>query len=84
MAVGLDYKYVLSHECYRHGLYQSVSRTNYLNCNKLYLGMDAAIEKRKFGVKIVPKTVYVQQGDNFNMELIGAVYGKNKFEKKPL
>jgi 7-keto-8-aminopelargonate synthetase-like enzyme len=82
MAVGLDYQYVLSHECYRHGLYQSVFRTNLLDCNKLYLGMDAAIEKRKFGVKVVAKTVYVQEGDNFNMELIGAVYGKSAQEKK--
>jgi hypothetical protein len=46
--------------------------------------MDAAIEKRKFGVRVVPKTVYVQQGDNFTMELIGAVYGKSTLEKKIL
>ena len=84
MAVGLDYKYLLSHECYRNGLYQAVYRTNLLNCDKLYLGMDAAIEKRKFGVQVIPKSVYVQAGDNFNMELIGAIYGKSVGEKKSL
>jgi 7-keto-8-aminopelargonate synthetase-like enzyme len=76
MAVGLDYKYLLSHECYRQALYQSVVRANFLNCNRLYLGMDASIEKQKFGVKVIPKAVYIQEKDNFNMELMSTLYGK--------
>lgn len=78
MAVGLDYDYVLSHGCYRQGLYQSVVRANMLKCPKLYLGMDASIEKQKFGVKVIPKSTFVQASDNFNMELIGTVYSQSK------
>jgi hypothetical protein len=40
--------------------------------------MDASIEKRKFGVNVIPKSVFVQAADNFNMELIGAVYNQVK------
>jgi 7-keto-8-aminopelargonate synthetase-like enzyme len=76
-AVGLDYDYVLSHGCYRQGLYQSVVRANTLKCNKLYLGMDASVEKKRFGVSVIPKSVYVQANDNFNMELIGTMVNKN-------
>jgi 7-keto-8-aminopelargonate synthetase-like enzyme len=72
--VGLDYDYVVSHGCYRQTLYQSIVRANSLKCGKHYLGMDAAIEKQRFGVTVIPKSVYVQANDNFNMELIGAVY----------
>ncbi len=75
-AVGLDYDYVLSHGCYRQGLYQSLLRARALQCDKFYLGMDASVEKRRFGVKVIPKSVYVQTNDNFNMELIGIMINK--------
>lgn len=78
VAVGLDYNYVISHGCYRQILYQSVVRANHFKCDNLYLGMDASIEKQRFGVKIVPKSVYIQANDNFNMELIGSVYSQTK------
>jgi hypothetical protein len=76
MAVGLDYNYVLNYGAYRQALYQSVIRAHDLECDKLYLGMDASIEKRKFGAQIKPQSVYIQANDNFNMELIGTVYNK--------
>ncbi|HET8963676.1 MAG TPA: hypothetical protein VFM99_07255, partial [Chitinophagales bacterium] len=76
MAVGMDYDYVLTHGSYRQILYQSVLRANYLKCNKLYLGMDAAVEKRRLGVKVIPSSAYLQADDNFNMELMGIVYTK--------
>ncbi len=76
MTVGLDYNYVVNHGCYRQALYQSIVRANTLKCNKLYLGMDASIEKQRFGVEIIPKSVYVQANDNFNMELIETVHNK--------
>jgi hypothetical protein len=78
MAVGLDYDYVLSHGCYRQVMYQSVVRANELKCNKLYLGMDASIEKKRFGVAVYPKSVYVQANDNFNMELMGNLLGSKR------
>ncbi|HTH57542.1 MAG TPA: aminotransferase class I/II-fold pyridoxal phosphate-dependent enzyme [Cyclobacteriaceae bacterium] len=75
-AVGMDYDYVLTHGCYRQGLYQTVLRTNALGCDKLYLGMDASIEKKRFGVDVIGKSVYIQANDNFNMELIGTLKSK--------
>lgn len=75
-AVGLDYDYVLSHGCYRQGLYQSLVRANKLNCNMFYMGMDASVEKKRFGAKVIAKSVYVQANDNFNMELIGTMVNK--------
>lgn len=76
MAVGMDYNYVLSHGSYRQILYQSVLRANQLKCNKLYLGMDASVEKKRLGVKVIPSSAYLQADDNFNMELMGIVYTK--------
>jgi len=72
----MDYDYVLTHGCYRQGLYQTVLRTNALGCDKLYLGMDASIEKKRFGVDVIGKSVYIQANDNFNMELIGTLKSK--------
>lgn len=77
MAVGLDYDYVIEEGAYRVGLYESVVRANELKCDKLYLGMDAAVEKKRFGVEVIAKSVYIQADDNFNMELIGLMNNKN-------
>ena len=74
--IGLDYKYVISHGCYRQGVFQSILRANKLKSRKVYLGMDASIEKQKFGSRIIPKSVYVQTNDNYSMEFIGTVYDK--------
>lgn len=75
-AVGLDYDYVVNHGCYRQGLYQSLIRAKELGCNKFYLGMDAAVEKKRFGVTVIPACAYVQTNDNYNMELIGVMQNK--------
>jgi 7-keto-8-aminopelargonate synthetase-like enzyme/predicted N-acyltransferase len=72
--IGLDYDYVLTKGCYRQGVFQSILRANKLKCKRVYLGMDASIEKQKFGSRILPKCVYIQADDNFNMELISTVY----------
>ena len=40
--------------------------------------MDASIEKKKFGVKVTSKSVFIQASDNFTMELIGAVYSQKE------
>jgi 7-keto-8-aminopelargonate synthetase-like enzyme len=74
--VGLDYNYVVSHGCYRQILYQSILRANELNCENHYMGMDAAIEKQRFGTDVISKSVYIQADDNFNLELISTVYTK--------
>lgn len=75
MAVGLDYDFVLSHGCYRQCIYQAVKRANDLKCGSLYLGMDAAVEKKRFGTSVYSKSVYIQTNDNYNLELIGIMQG---------
>ncbi|HLZ15674.1 MAG TPA: hypothetical protein VKQ08_01485, partial [Cyclobacteriaceae bacterium] len=77
-AVGLNYDYVVDHGCYRQGLYQSLLRANTLGCDKFYLGMDASVEKKRFGVTVFPVCAYVQANDNFNLELIGTTYSSRK------
>ena len=76
MAVGIDYNYVYNFGCYRQVMYQCLLRANQLKSERLYLGMDAAIEKKRFGVEITLKSAYVQANDNFNMEFIGTVFNK--------
>jgi DNA-dependent RNA polymerase auxiliary subunit epsilon len=59
-----------------------VLRANALDSKKIYLGMDASVEKQKFGSRVVPKSVYVQSNDNYNMEFIETVYNKkSNYEK---
>ena len=77
MIIGLDYNYVLSHGCYRQGVYQSILRAHDLKCNKIYLGMDASVEKQKFGAKIIRKSNYIQCNQNYNMELINLIPNKS-------
>jgi hypothetical protein len=72
-AVGLDYNYVVNHGCYRLGLYHSMNRAHDLECEKFYVGMDAAVEKKRFGVSAIPVSAYVQTNDNYKMELIGII-----------
>ncbi len=73
-AVGIDYDYVIEHGCYRQGMFQSILRGNQLGVDKVYLGMDASVEKRRFGVKVLPKNAYIQADDNFNFEMIGSIH----------
>lgn len=72
-AVGLDYEYVIEHGCYRQAMYQSMVRAHSLQCGKFFLGMDAAVEKKRFGVTVEEVSAYVQTNDNYNMELIGVM-----------
>jgi hypothetical protein len=80
--IGLDYNYVVTHGCYRQGMFQSILRANRLKCNKVYLGMDASVEKKKFGSRVENKSVFIQTSDNYKMELIETVYNKGKRYEK--
>lgn len=72
-AVGLDYDYVVEHGCYRQSLYHSMNRAHDLGSERFYLGMDATVEKKRFGATPVQVSAYVQTNDNYNMELIGVM-----------
>lgn len=70
MVIGLDYDYNAKYNCYRQGLFQIVNRAIYRKTNKVYLGMDASIEKQKLGAKVHKKSIYLQMDDNFALETI--------------
>jgi predicted N-acyltransferase len=76
--LGMDYAYLESHNVYRQALLQVVRRARQLNVKKVYLGLSAVIEKRKFGAAVISKVAYVQTKDNFNMEVIGTMSVENK------
>jgi hypothetical protein len=68
MIVGIDYKTNAIHGTYRQILFQAVKRAAHLNCQKLFFGYGADIEKYKFGTRLVRKSAYIQADDNFMME----------------
>jgi 7-keto-8-aminopelargonate synthetase-like enzyme len=71
--IGMDYNYNDEFSIYRQALFQLVKRASIGKASKIYLGMDATVEKQKVGTQVVPKSVYIQADDNFNMELIESV-----------
>lgn len=71
--VGLNYEVNEEYSGYRQTLFQLLKKANKENYSKLFLGMDASIEKRKIGAKITPKSVYIQANSNYNMETISLI-----------
>jgi hypothetical protein len=70
VVIGLNYEYNSKYFCYRQALFQLLKRAVHLKANKVFLGMDASIEKQKMGVKIIPKSIYIQANNNYNMAVI--------------
>ena len=70
MIIGMNYAYNDKYFIYRQALYQMTKRGRHNNSKKIYIGMDASIEKQKLGAKVVAKSSYIQAEDNFNMELL--------------
>ncbi|HSH67449.1 MAG TPA: aminotransferase class I/II, partial [Bacteroidia bacterium] len=70
VVIGLDYEYNNKFFCYRQALFQLLKRANQLMINKVYLGMDATIEKQKVGATVIPKSIYIQANNNYNMDVI--------------
>jgi 7-keto-8-aminopelargonate synthetase-like enzyme/predicted N-acyltransferase len=68
--LGMNYDYLDKYNTYRQVIFQVLKRAKALGSPKVFLGLSATIEKRKFGAHIIPKVAYVQAKDNFNMEFI--------------
>jgi hypothetical protein len=68
--VGMNYELLDKYNTYRQAIYQVIKRANKVGSKKVFLGLSASIEKKKFGARIIPKVAYVQAKDNFNMEFI--------------
>jgi 7-keto-8-aminopelargonate synthetase-like enzyme len=75
--VGLDYSTVEKYNTYRQAIFQVVKRASSIHANRIFLGLSATVEKKKFGARAIPKFAYVQAKDNFNMEFIETMAVKN-------
>jgi 7-keto-8-aminopelargonate synthetase-like enzyme/predicted N-acyltransferase len=71
MFMGLDYDFLYDYKVYRQSVYQTIERANNLCAKRVYLGLGASLEKRKFGAKKVPKVTYLQSDDNYKLEVLG-------------
>jgi hypothetical protein len=73
MIIGMDYAFNTEYSIYRQALYQMTKKGRDNQNKRIYIGMDASIEKQKLGAKKIRKSTYVQAEDNFNMELISLI-----------
>lgn len=73
--VGLDYSFLERAKVYKQLLYRIVERAIELNCNEVYFGLTASLEKRKLGAIVKPQVAYMQMKDTFNISLLNLVIG---------
>jgi hypothetical protein len=67
---GLDYEYVAKYGAYRQMIYQFALRAKSLGMEIVHLGMDAEIEKRRFGAVAHKTCMYGQARADFNAALL--------------
>ncbi len=65
LVCGLDYTYVYAHGAYRQMLYQVVMRAQARGAGHVHLGMDADLEKDRFGTERISTCAFVQTRDDF-------------------
>jgi hypothetical protein len=63
---GLDYDYVFEHGAYRQMILQMVRRAHALGVERIHMGMDADMEKSRFGTRLCGNSVYLQAREHFN------------------
>ena len=66
---GLDYDY-LDRGCYRRLLLQTVRDAHRLGVQRVLLGMGADLEKRRFGARPEPSSVYLQATETYHADLL--------------
>lgn len=70
LLVGLNYDYKYSHKIYKQTVYQVAKRASEIGAEKVYFGITASVEKRRIGATAIPKHVFVQLQDTFNMDVL--------------
>ncbi len=71
----MDYAHVESFKLYKQALFQIAQRGQALGKQRVFLGMTAAQEKKKFGGVKKARVAYVQAQDNYKLELIESMAG---------
>jgi len=67
---GLDYQYVFQHGAYRNMLYEMIHQAKSLNVARIHMGMDADLEKARFGSWTQKNCLYLQVREHFNSKLM--------------
>lgn len=73
LTVGLDYRFVRSHNTYKQILFQTVKRAKALGCKQLDLAYTAEMEKKKVGATVHDEYVYSMALEHFSFALLNAV-----------
>jgi Aminotransferase class I and II len=73
MVIGLDYSFNDEYSIYRQALFQMTMRGRTKGYNKIFMGMDATIEKQKYGAIVIPVSTFIQADDNYNFEVISTL-----------
>lgn len=73
LIVGMDYRYVRERGLYRQTLRQALLRTQHHGRRRVLLGMDAALEKRRFGAVEHQRQCFVQVTDHYNLERLAQI-----------
>ena len=75
VVLGMDYTYAEQFKLYKQVLFRIAMRGQKLNKQRVYLGMTAAQEKKKYGGVARARVAYVQAQDNYKLELIESMVG---------
>ncbi|MEL6538430.1 MAG: aminotransferase class I/II-fold pyridoxal phosphate-dependent enzyme [Bacteroidota bacterium] len=70
LLVGLDYRYVRSHNTYKQILYQTLVRARQLDCKNLDLAYTAELEKKKLGARPEQVYAYMQVTEHDQMAVL--------------
>jgi hypothetical protein len=73
--IGLDYRYVTTHGLYRQCLRHILKRAEELGCKRVFYGMSATREKRRFGARACRSAFYVQAEDTYVFDALAHVGG---------
>jgi len=67
---GLDYTYVREHGTYRQLLFQIGKRAQARGMRLVRLGMDADVEKNRYGTRVEQSLAYGQVRDTYNASVL--------------
>lgn len=62
---GFDQDFLASHAIYRQMFWHVLRRARALGAGTVHLGMDAEIEKRRFGARVLPSCMYVRAAEHY-------------------
>ena len=73
LIIGLDYDYVIDHGAYRQSLWQLIRRARVHGARKVFFGMGASLEKRRFGARAERRCAYFQASDHYSLDVLEQV-----------